>query len=192
MNIFGECEFTPKPVAVAARSQLHQQWPSDSYSMGDDEDELFKMELEHISISEMESDQWSLYSEGISYRETSSAYNNNSYNNLDDQQTLETCTLGHNELVIPKLHNWSLPSDSDHATVCRYCREEVKNCYYDHHLVRCMEHWKQYGCDFKNAKTYSHDQACKHSSVEETRHFNGCTFTVNCTAVQETTSYSYF
>ena len=196
MNIFGECEFTPKPATVTASNQLHQQWPSDSYSIGDDEDELFKTKLRHFSISEMESDQSSLYSEGISYEGTGSVNNYDSYNSLDDQQTLDTCrqccTLGRDELVVPKLHNWSLSSDSNHTTVCRYCREEVKNFYYDHHLVRCVEHWKQYGCDFKNAKASSHDQACKHCSVEDTRHFNDCTFTVNCTAVQETTSYSYF
>ena len=190
-RIFGECDFSPKPVIVAANSQQYQQWPTASYSMDDDGDELFKTEQGYVSISKMESDQWSLYSEGISYEETGSVYNDDSYNSLGDQQTFDTCrqccTVGRDELVIPKLHNWSLPSNSNHTTVCRYCREEVKNCYYDHHLVKCVEHWKEYGCNFKSTKISSHDQAYKHCSLE---HFIDYTFTVNCTAIQETTSYS--
>ena len=185
-SILGEYDFTPKPVTVPASSRLHQQWPSDSYSMGDDGDELLITGQGNVSVSEMESDQSSLYSEGISYEDTGSDYNDDS---LDDRQTVHTCrqccTVGSDELVIPNLHNWSLPSDSDHTTLCKYCREEVKNCYYDHHLVRCVEHCREYA---KGTKTNLHDQANKHSSLEEeTRHFNGYSFAVNCIATQETT-----
>ena len=196
-GILREHNLSTMPVTVTANYQLQQQCPGSSYSTGEDGDEVIQLKQEVISKGEMESDQWSLYSEGISYEETDSDYNDNSYNSLDDQLTtlhtcIECCTVGHDELVIPKLHNWSLSSNNEHTTVCRYCREEVNNSYYDHHLVKCIEKWEKHGHNIKSKKTRFHNQECNGSSVEETRHFNDCSFTVNCIATEETAYYSCF
>ena len=193
-DILWERDICLNPVALETNYQLHPQWPSDSYAMSNDSNELLEIQQEGVG---MKSDQWSLLSEGISYEEISSDHNGDSYNSLDDPQQTTTCkqccTLGSDEMVVPKFHNWPLSTDNSHTTVCRYCREEVKNCYYDQHLVKCVEHWKEeHGCALKRTQTYSHDQANKHYSSEETRHINDYNFTVNCTAIQETTFYSYF
>ena len=85
----------PKPAT------LHQLRPTDSYSMSDDRDEPFEAK-QNVSISEMKSNQSSLFSEGISYEETGSDHSYDSYISLDDQPAVDTCrTVGHNELVIP-------------------------------------------------------------------------------------------
>ena len=192
--IYGECKLCPKPAAVITNCQLHQLQPTDSYSMGDDADELFETKQEDISISETKSDQSSLYSEGISYEETGSYYSCDSCISLDDQPAVDTCrTVGHDELVIPT-HHRSLPSDSDHTTVCRYCRGEVKNCYYDHHLVRCSEYLIDYkfGCrklsipHKKIREYYQEREAVKSLNTEDKTEHNGYNFIVNCIAVQET------
>ena len=203
LNVAGisrEHNLSTIPVTVTANYQLQQQCPGSSYSMGEDEDEVFQLKQEVISKSEMESDQWSLYSEGISYEETDSDYNDNSYNSLDDQLTtlhtcIECCTVGHDELVIPKLHNWSLSSNNEHTTVCRYCREEVNNSYYDHHVVKCSEqliyckHGR--GRSLIPCKKIQHCQDCvmtrKYIWEEEQHNMN--VFAVNCVAVQETAHY---
>ena len=164
----------------------HQKCPTNDYSKSNNE--AAKQEV--ISKSEMESDQWSLYSEGISYEETDSDYNDNSYNSLDDQLTtlhtcIECCTVGHDELVIPKLYNWSLSSNNEHTTVCRYCREEVNNSYYHHHLVTyCKKH------QFKDRQQGHSCQQYMNNCPEETRQFMDCTFSVNCTPVEETINSS--
>ena len=41
------------------------------------------------------------------------------------------------ELVVGKYHNWLLSSNNRHTTVCRFCREEMKNYHYKDHFVRC-------------------------------------------------------
>ena len=250
-GIFGERDTSPNPMGLETNYQLHPQWPSDSYTLGGNPNEVLEIE------QGIKSDQWSLFSERMSYEETSTDHNGDSYNSLDDNQQQTTalfsegqetstdqnwdsyssldddqqktttlfsegedtstghngdsyngldddqqqsttckqcCTLGSDEMVIPKLHNWPMSTDHSHTTLCKYCREEVKKCYYDCHLVKCVEHWKeeQHGCDLKRVQTYSHDQANKHYSSEKTRHFNDYNFIVNCTAIQETTVYSYF
>ena len=183
----GECNSCPKPV-VNCHLQQHQ-CPDGSYPMDKAEGEIFERS---VSISKIKSDQSSLYSEGISYEETGSDYNDDSYNSLEDQQTVHTCRQRcSDELVIPKHHNnWSLPSDSNHTTVCRYCREEVKNCYYDYHLVRCSEYltdcrisYKR--CSFRCKKTEKQEceMATELVSGKETQNI-GHQFIVNCTAVQ--------
>ena len=195
-SILREHNLPTMPVTVTANYQLQQQCPGSSYSLGEDGDEVFQLKQEGMSKSEMESDQWSLYSEGISYEETDSDYNDNSYNSLDDQVTVHTCrqccTVGHDELVIPKLHNWSLSSNNEHTTVCRYCREEVNNSYYHHHLVKCKEKWDENGCSLKNKNRRLCDQEHNRSNVEDTRHGNNNSFAVNCIATEETACYSYF
>jgi len=140
----------------------------------------------------MISDQLSLYSEEISYEEVGS---DNSYS-LDDQLTVRTCTqcctVEQGELVIAKQHNWSLSSHSDHTIVCKYCREEVKKCYYDDHLVRCSEclmdcRFNCGNCSISCKKVKQHYRGCEaaieYVSEEETQHI-GYNFTVNCTAVE--------
>ena len=192
-GILGECSLCPKPVTVVANGWLHQHQPTDSYSMGNNGDELLETKQD-ISISEMKSDQSSLYDEGISYEETSRDHNYDSYNSLDDQSAVDTCrTIGHDELVTPT-HHKSLPSDSEHATVCRYCREEVKNCYYDNHLVRCSEYLLE--CKFgrgnvlipckKIRRQYQECEAAKGLNTEEETEHNVYNFVINCIAVQET------
>ena len=168
-GVFGECSLCPKPVTMA-NCQLHQQQcPINSYPMGKDK----ATEQEGVSISEMESDQWSLYSEGIS----GSVYNHDSYNSLDDQQTLDTCrqccsTFGHNELVVPKLHNLSLSYRSSHFVVCRYCGEKES-----------MQ-WRK--DQFKDRPKHPH-QDCR---LDKTRQLIDCDFAVNCIPVEETINRS--
>ena len=176
--MFGEHTLCPKPVAAMMNCQLNQFQPTDSYSMGADGDELFKT-TEDISIS-TKSDQSSLYSERISYEETGSVYNYDS--SLDKCRTVE-----HDELVIPMQHK-SLASDSDHTTVCRYCRGEIKNCYYDYHLVRCSKYSTEYRIGSGNPckKTREHSKAVKCFDTEDEIENDGNNFIVNCTAVQET------
>ena len=172
-----ECDSCPKPV-VNCHLQQHQCPAMDKV-----EDEVFE------SISETKSDQSSLHSEGISYEETGSVYDYDSYNSLDDQQTVDTCRRRRcsDKLVIPKHdNNWSLPSDSDHTTVCRYCREEVKNCYYDHHLTRCTECSTDFRiscerCSLQCNKTEK--QGCK-IARELGPQYSNHQFIVTCTAVQ--------
>ena len=189
----GECNSScHKPVANCHLQQ--HQCPGSSYSIDTAEDKLFEINQRNF---EMKSDQSSLYSEGISYEEISSGHNYDSYN---DQHTVHTCiqwcTSRCDELVIPKHHNsWSLPSDSTHTTtVCRYCREEVKNCHYNKHLVRCSEYLPDYyriNCERcsvrckKAEKQYSQEceMATELVSGKETQN-SGHQFIVNCTAVQ--------
>ena len=186
-GIFGEHTLCPKPIVVMVNYQLNQLQPTDSYSMGADGDELFKI-TEDISIS-TKSDQSSLYSEGISYEETGSVYNCDSYNSLDDKPTVNTSiTVEHDELVIPIQHK-SLSSDSDHTIMCRYCRGEVKNCHYDYHLVRCSEY--SINCRFSSGNPfkkirYQESKAVKRFNTENEIQHNGNNFIVNCIAVQET------
>ena len=180
-SVLGENHLCPKSVTMV-NCHLHQQrCPINSYTMGVDK----ASKQENISISNMESHEWSLYSEGLSYEETDNVYNDDSYNSLGDQQTFDTCrqccTVGRDELVIPKFHNWSLSRRSNHTVICRYCREEVKNCY-DHNLVRCVEHWR---------KGHSH-QECGNYGLEETGKLIDCDFAVNCIPVEETTVRSHF
>ena len=198
-NMLGQCNLYAKPVVVTNCHPHQQQCPFDSYSMNNDEDEVFDSKQEDVSDSEMKSDQWSLYSEWISDEETGSDYNDyNSYNSLDDDQptTLHTCrqccTVGQDELVIPKHHNWSLSSDSNQTIVCRYCREEVKNCYYNDHLVRCPECFVD--CKFGCRKTLisckkigKHYQECEMARdvISETQQ-NGNQFIINCVPIEET------
>ena len=197
-SILREHNLPAMPVTVTANYQLQQQCPGSSYSLGEDGDEVFQLKQEDISKSEMESDQWSLYSEGISYEETDSDYNDNSYNSLDDQVTVHTCrqccTVGHDELVIPKLHNWSLSSNNEHTTVCRYCREEVNNSYYHHHLVKCSEQLIncKYGCErslIPRKKIKQHYQDCEVAKayvLEKETKCNDHNFIINCIGLQET------
>ena len=180
-NIFGEYHLCPKPVTVT-NSHLHQQHcPINGYTVGEDK----PTKQEDSSISEMESDQSSLYSEGTSYEETGSDCND-SYNSLDDQHTVHTCsqccTVGSDELVIPKPRNWSLSSRSTHIVVCRYCREEVKNCYYDYHLVTCVEHRRNH--QFQDKQGHTH-QEWENYGVERTRQLIDFDFVVNCIPVEE-------
>ena len=189
-SVFEKCGLYSKPVISIANHQFQQ---TDSYSMGDDGDELF----EDVGISEMESDQSSLYSEGMSYEETSRDHNYDSYNSLDDQPAVDTCrTIGHDELVVPT-HHKSLPSDSEHTTVCRYCREEVRNCYYDHHLITCSEYliacrysYGRFSIPHKKKREHyqEHKMAVDYTS-EEHVYDNNITCAVNCIAIQETTQY---
>ena len=69
-------------------------------------------------------------------------------------------TIRLDELVVDEhYHNWwTLPSDN--TIVCRYCREEVKNRYYDDHLVRCSGRDIAYGCRKSNQllTCYRNDQ----------------------------------
>ena len=174
-----ECHSCSKPV-VDCHLQQHQC----SYCMDNAEDEVF---VRNVSISETKGGQSSEHSEGISYEETSSVYNYDSYNSLDDQQAVAICRQRcSDELVIPKHHNnWSLPSDNDDTTVCRYCREEVKNCYYDHHLVRCSEYMKDYRISCERWSPQCNKQGCNIATelVSGTQNSDH-QFIVNCTAVQ--------
>ena len=180
LNMDGIVDLYPKSSAAKYHFPHHQQ-SSNTYSKSNNK----ATKQEDMSKSEMESDQWSLYSEGISYEETDSDYNDNSYNSLDDQVTVHTCrqccTVGHDELVIPKLHNWSLSSNNEHTTVCRYCREEVNSSYYDHHLVT---YWRKH--QFKDRQQGLCYQQGKKYCPGETRQFMDYNFSVNCTPVEET------
>ena len=185
LNVGGILDLCPKSSAVNNHFPHHHQSPTNAYSKRDNK----ATKKEDMSKSEMESDQWSLYSEGISYEETDSDYNDNSYNSIDDQVTMHTCrqccTVGHDELVIPKLHNWSLSSNNEHTTVCRYCREEVNNSYHDHHLVT---YWRKH--QFKDRQQGLCYQQGKRYRPEETRQFMDYNFSVNCIPVEETINSS--
>ena len=157
------------------------QCPGSSYSVDEGGDELCEFRQESLAQNEC--------SLGTSYEETGSDCN--SYNSLadddDDQLTLYTCrqccTVGQDELVIPKHRNCSLSSDSNHTIVCRYCREEVKYCYYNDHLARCSEHCEHYRCGIGNTRRhYNHDH--RSCSLEEIS-----SSVANCTAVQERCRY---
>ena len=170
-GVFGECNLSPKPVT---KTNCQQQCPINSYPMGKDK----TTKQEGISISEMESDQSSLYSEGISYEGTGSVYNYDSYNSLDDQQTLDTCrqccsTFGCDELVIPKLHNWSLSCRSNHFVACRYCGEKES-----------MQ-WRKH--QFNDRQRHPH-QDCGNCGLDETRQLIDCDSAVNCIPVEESTN----
>ena len=164
--------------------QLQQQSPGSSYSLNEAEDEVSEQE-----IIRMESDH-----EEMSYEETGSDHNDNSYNSLDDPLTVNTCiqccTVGHDELVIPKLHNNS--STSNHTSVCTYCRERTKKRHYQDHPIRCTEcltdfkySCKQYLIRHQKGEQYfqEHEKATEHISEEETQH-RGHSFVVNCIATQ--------
>ena len=92
------------------------------------------------------------------------------------------------ELVVDKHHNWILPSDNDNTTVCRYCREEVMNCYYANHLVRCSGCRIGYNCWKSNQllTCYENNQetAMKQSSEEEETKEKDYNYIINCIAVQ--------
>ena len=140
-GIFGEYH---EPMKIA-NCFLHHQHPINNCAMAKDEANTMQGDISvnelrsdrfsegisyeetgttqgDTSMNELKSDQWSLFSEGISYEETGSDHNGDSYNSLDDQQQTTTCeqccTLGSDEMVIPKLHNWPLSTDNSHTTVC--------------------------------------------------------------------------
>ena len=161
-----------------------QQCPGSSYSMDDGGEEIFEIQQEVSGNgSEVESDQQSLYSEGIGYEETGD----------DGYKCRQCCTVGHDELVIPRSHHNSLPI-GHHTTVCKFCKEMVKNCHHQDNTVRSSECSKdcRFSCErerylFPHKKAQQNCQECQtvteHSSEKLLQYY--ChSFAVNCTPVQ--------
>ena len=170
-----ECKSYPKAVM-----DCQLQCPGSSYSMDEGREELFEIK-EEIGNSEMESDQWSSYSEGISHEETG----------INTHTCSQYCTVGHDELVIPKLHNNPLPIDY-HTIVCTYCRETAKDYHHQDHPVRCSECSKDctFSCErylFPHKKAEQHCQECllvtEHVD-KQMQYYYSHSFVVNCTPVE--------
>ena len=99
---------------------------------------------------------------------------------IKDESEEQACSRSE-ELVVSKKHNWSLSSDNDNTTVCRYCREEVKNYYYKDHFVSCP------GCVTSNSsvactRSQEHKPLKEHYPKEVQKHKRD--FVVNCIAVE--------
>ena len=164
--------------------QLQQQCPGSSYFMDEGGEELFEIQQEvSDNSSEMESDQWSSYSEGISYEETG-----------DDGYTCrQCCTVGHDELVIPRSHHIPLLADH-HNTVHTCCKEMVKNCHHQDYTVQCSKYSKdcRFSCE-RERYVFPHkkaQQSCQECQAETEHHSEQLlqyychSFAVNCTPVQ--------
>ena len=164
-----------------ATNNCHQQQhccPGGSYCMGLADNEVFELEQD-FGMDGKKSDQSFSDSEWMSYEETGGDYNNDIHS---DQQTAHICeqcsTHGKHELVIPKSHSGqSLSTDNSHTTVWRYCREKVKNCYYDHHFARCSE-------DYRYSQQWKVERECETNREIKAMENNDHQFIVNCTAVQ--------
>ena len=101
-----------------------------------------------------------------------------SKDDLDDH--IQQCKqVGWDELVIAASSYNSYTHDHIHTIVCRYCREEVNSCYYEDHLVNCLERNK---CGQGHCLVV--DKMVRVAGRQVTSKDNG--FTVNCVAVQET------
>ena len=75
---------------------------------------------------------------------SSSDINNKESDKDDLDDHIQQCKqVGQDELVIAaSSYNW-YSHDYIHTIVCRYCREEVNSCYYEDHLVSCLESYKR-------------------------------------------------
>ena len=178
----GQCNLCP---GVATNNSHQQQHccPGGSYCMGPADDEVFELQQD-VSMDDKKSDYSYSHSEWMSYEETGGDYNNDIRSDQQAVYTCEQCSKhGKHELVIPKSHSGqSLSTDNSQTTVCRYCREEVKNFYYDHHLLRCSE---DYGtsCE-KYSQQWKIERECETDRELQAMENNVHQFIVNCTAVQ--------
>ena len=151
-----------------------------SYSSDIDRQELFVLEENY----EMKSNQLSIYSDKENVQKETGKESTQSGETGEEHLSVNSCCRLH-ELVVGRNPNWIFFSDNDDTTVCKYCREEVKNCYYDGHLVRCSGY--KTVCKKSNhlLMCYKNDQECKtltEQFSEETE--ENCTFIVSCIAVQ--------
>ena len=163
------------------------QWSLFSEGMGYEETGTDQNGDSYNSLDD-DQQQATIFSEGIGYKKTGTDHNGDSYNSLDDDQHQTTtctqcCTLGSDEMVVPKL-KWTLSTDTEHNMSCRYYREKVKDCYYDHYLVRCMEHKQE-----NQEHSYHEYKDCYQQAAGQ---FINCDFAVNCIPVEETIVRSYF
>jgi len=70
---------------------------------------------------------------------TSGASNRETGKDDLDDHIQQRKQVGQDELVIAaSSYNW-YSHNHIHTIVCRYCREEVISCYYEDHLVNCLE-----------------------------------------------------
>jgi len=120
---------------------------------------------------------------GSSQRDQPSSISDTSNNEIDkdnlDDHTQQCKQVGQGELVIAaSSYNW-YSHNHIHTIVCRYCREEVNSCYYEDHLVNCLESNK-YG----QGHCLVVDKMVQVARRQVTSKDNG--FAVNCVAVQET------
>ena len=127
--------------------QSLQHSPVSSYSRGNSKEELFMLEQD----AENHNDSRENSRELLIFKQDLEVQASKYHKIKDDQLILHneeqpsgvlaseehfTISKRSDELVVNEHHhNWIQPSDD--TIVCRYCREEVKNCYYDDHLVRC-------------------------------------------------------
>ena len=102
-----------------------------------------------------------------------------------NDHTQQCKQVGQDELVIvASRYNWH-SHDYIHTIVCRYCREEVNSCYYEDHLVSCLESYKcgQGDCLVNNRDSQK-TRGCILPELVTTKHGH-CEFVVNCTATEE-------
>ena len=134
-----------------------------------------------FDISKLEPNQFGF--PGGSKDQTSSTSDTNnretSKHDLDDH--IQQCKqVGRDELVIAaSSYNW-YSHNHIHTIVCRYCREEVNSCYYEDHLVNCLEGNKcgQGHCLVVDKMVQVTGRLVKSNSDKF--------FVVNCVAAQET------
>ena len=180
----GQCNLCPGVAVNNCHLQQHC-CPGGSYCMGPAEDEMFELRQD-VSVDDKKSDLSFSPSELMSYEETSGDYNNDIHSDRQAVYVCEQCnTHGKHELVFPKSYSQSLSTDNNHTTACRYCREEVKNCYYDQHLVRCSESLKNYrpSCEGYSLQ-WKAERECRTDRELKAMENNVHQFIVNCTAVQ--------
>ena len=123
-----------KPVVVACC----QQFPITHYCMDKSVSQLHNNIQDVFSLSDSKSKERLSYIEAIaSIGQTVSGI-----------CCIEKCPIGQaeqvgrDELVIAaSSYNW-YSHDYIHTIVCRYCREEMNSCYYEDHLVSCLESYK--------------------------------------------------
>ena len=131
-------------VMVTGYYQPLQHSPVSSYLRGNSREELFMLAENHDDSRE-NSRELLIFKQDLEVQASE-------YHKIKDDQLILhneeqpsgvlaseehfTISKRSDELVVNEhRYNWIQPSDD--TIVCRYCREEVKNCYYDDHLVRC-------------------------------------------------------
>jgi len=148
-----------------------------SYSGRDDNEEQFILEQDSLNCK-MKNDQPYSHNEKemLRHKERVSEGINSSYYKLD-------------ELVVGKYHNWSLSSNKRHTTVCRFCREEIKNYYYKNHFVRCSgqclsECYASFLIAYKKSKQPLIPCKTVLEDLSEEAQDNDDDYPINCIAVQ--------
>jgi len=126
------------------------------------------------------------------YRPSSSSSISHYIRTSEDDHIQQCKQVGQDELVVAAAAASSdncYSQDYTHTIVCRYCREEVNSCYYEEHLVSCLESYQcaQGDCLDKmvQAVNNKHSQTTRGHISPDTRDNGISEFVVNCTATEE-------